>query len=149
MTISPWRADELGRERMQREADFCGGNTHTHTHTRRGIALMTPVFSEIMAGEGVEKSGGRLDYRGKMILAPMVKVILALLENSSFVQRYHELSTFYFLLIYWLTTIKNHEQFCLRWWLTTVLLSFKYTFSLVTDYFLLTLVFFLFEDTVL
>jgi len=27
-----------------------------------------------MAGVGVEESGGRLDYRGKMILAPMVKV---------------------------------------------------------------------------
>ena len=31
----------------------------------------------MMAGEGVEESGGRLDYRGKMILAPMVKVILS------------------------------------------------------------------------
>ena len=29
----------------------------------------------MMTGEGVEESAGRLDYRGKMILAPMVKVI--------------------------------------------------------------------------
>ena len=34
------------------------------------------VFADMMAGEGVVESGGRLDYRGKMILAPMVKVIL-------------------------------------------------------------------------
>ena len=31
-------------------------------------------FSDIMAGEVVEESAGRLDYKGKMILAPMVKV---------------------------------------------------------------------------
>ena len=31
-------------------------------------------LSEIMAEEGVEEDRERLDYRGKMILAPMVKV---------------------------------------------------------------------------
>ena len=31
-------------------------------------------FSDIMAGEVAEESAGRLDYKGKMILAPMVKV---------------------------------------------------------------------------
>ena len=35
----------------------------------------------MMAGVGVEESGGRLDYRGKMILAPMVKVIFALIYD--------------------------------------------------------------------
>ena len=32
------------------------------------------LLSEIMAEEGVEEDRERLDYRGKMILAPMVKV---------------------------------------------------------------------------
>ena len=31
-------------------------------------------LSEIMAEEGVEEDRERLDYKGKMILAPMVKV---------------------------------------------------------------------------
>ena len=35
----------------------------------------------MMAGVGVEESGGRLDYKGKMILAPMVKVILSVLQT--------------------------------------------------------------------
>ena len=33
-------------------------------------------LSEIMAEEGVEEDRERLDYKGKMILAPMVKVSL-------------------------------------------------------------------------
>ena len=43
---------------------------------RRIQILKKSAFPDMMAGEGVEESGGRLDYRGKMILAPMVKVIL-------------------------------------------------------------------------
>ena len=35
----------------------------------------------MMAGEGAGECGGRLDYRGKMILAPMVKVILSVLPH--------------------------------------------------------------------
>ena len=35
----------------------------------------------MMAGEGAGECGGRLDYRGKMILAPMVKVILSVLPR--------------------------------------------------------------------
>ena len=40
------------------------------------------VFADMMAGEEVAESGGRLDYRGKMILAPMVKVILLFKKQS-------------------------------------------------------------------
>ena len=39
----------------------------------------------MMAGEGVAENGGRLDYRGKMILAPMVKVILLFKQSHTWV----------------------------------------------------------------